>query len=346
MRRCFVLLALGLWMGCGELPSEEMDAGPDGGGGGIPSTPVSAAVAGKAMYQGTQRLFKTTTGTTCGGRVAASMGAGGFCYLAADDTVKCAGLVGGNNYGMTLQSIGQTGAEQILIMFADNGMCLTRTDRTALCLGSNVTALGSSTTAFTRWTARTDIAALATGTWEQLCGITTAGQVYCGGAATPMTYGNPPISVGASGQTGLWVDTTGTAKLSDATVVRPSEGRADCQITTAGMRCGATSYGPLNGSVVSGTAINTLAMPPVPALACWLLDNGSVACSDGPRFAAGKVLLLAASHTTDSMCAIYNDGSVWCQGSNANGKLGTGNASPLTAATMVAPPGSARARCE
>ena len=340
--RGLVLLSLGLWLlGCGDLPSEEIDAGP-GGNSGVPVAPVAPTMAGKAMYQGTQRLFKTAAGSTCTGRVAASMGASGFCYLASDDSVKCAGLVGGNTYGMTLAPIGQTGAEQLLIMFADNGMCMTRTDHTALCLGSNVTALGSSTTAFTRWTARSDIAALATGTWEQLCGITTAGQVYCGGMATP-AYGNPPISVGASGQTGLWVDLTGAAKLSDPVVVRPSEGRADCQVTPTGLKCGTMSYGPQNGSVVSGTAIGAMGTIPV---ACWLLDNGSVNCSDGPRFAANKVLLLAASHTTDSMCAIYNDGAVWCLGSNTNGKLGTGNATALAVATMVAPPGSARARCE
>ena len=197
-----VLLSLGMSLGmsswsCGELASER-DAGP----GGVPVAAVAPAMAGKAMYQGTQRLFKTEGGGTCAGRAAASMGAGGFCYLASDDSVKCAGMVGNTSYGMTFQSIGQTGAEQLLLMFADNGMCMTRTDHTAVCMGTNATALGSATTAFTRWTARNDIAALATGTWEQLCGITTGGQVYCGGTATPTTYGNPPISVGASGQTG------------------------------------------------------------------------------------------------------------------------------------------------
>lgn len=345
--RGLALLSLGMSLGvslgtlasgCGALPSEG-DAGP----GGTPVAAVAPAMAGVAMYQGTQRLFKTEGGGTCEGRAAASMGAGGFCYLASDDSVKCAGMVGNTNYGMTFQAIGQTGAAQLLLMFADNGMCLTRTDRTAVCMGTNATALGSASTSFTRWTARNDLAALATGTWEQLCGITTGGQVYCGGTATPTTYGNPPVSVGASGQTGLWVDLTGTARLSEAQVVRPSEGLADCRVERSGLKCGQMSYGPQNGSVVSGTQIGSMGTIPV---ACWLLDTGSVNCSDGARFEGIKVVLLAASHTTDSMCALAHDGAVWCMGANANGKLGTGNATALAEETMVAPPGSARVQCE
>lgn len=126
--RGLALLSLGMSLGvslgtlasgCGALPSEG-DAGP----GGTPVAAVAPAMAGVAMYQGTQRLFKTEGGGTCEGRAAASMGAGGFCYLASDDSVKCAGMVGNTNYGMTFQAIGQTGAAQLLLMFADNGMCL------------------------------------------------------------------------------------------------------------------------------------------------------------------------------------------------------------------------------
>lgn len=331
-------LALGAGIGCGSVGGDS-DAPVDSVTG-APLTPVAPAV-GRVMYQGTQRQFKTTTGGTCNGRVAASMGGTGFCFLAADDQVKCAGVVGGMSYGMTFSSTGVMGAEQIMVMFADNGMCVTRTDHTAMCMGTNTAALGTTPAGFTRWTARSDLAALGSGTWEQLCGITMNGQVYCGGGQ----YGNPPVSVGTAGQTGLWVNVAGVAQLSDAMVTRPGEGRTDCQVTLDGLRCGPQIYGPNNGAVVSGTSV---AVPPgQPAAACWLTSEGSVACSgSGPRFARGKVVLLAASSVTDSMCAIYNDGAVWCRGSNSSGKLGTGTTTSLDVDTMVAPPGSARVRCE
>src|SRR6187549_449275 len=96
MRSLLAVLVLVWGVGCGEVPSSDVDAGTLPGG--MPLTPVAPA-AGKAMYQGQQRLFRTTAGTTCSGRVAASMAGTGFCYLASDDNVKCAGLVGGTTYG-------------------------------------------------------------------------------------------------------------------------------------------------------------------------------------------------------------------------------------------------------
>ena len=58
------------------------------------------------------------------------------------------------------------------------------------------------------------------------------------------------------------------------------------------------------------------------------------------------VLYLAGSFYSDSLCAIYKDGAVWCIGSNRNGKLGTGNNLDLSVETMVAPPGSAHVACD
>jgi hypothetical protein len=60
----------------------------------------------------------------------------------------------------------------------------------------------------------------------------------------------------------------------------------------------------------------------------------------------GKVLHLAGHTYSDSLCAIYNDGSIWCIGSNDEGKLGTGDTNPLTVETMVAGPGTALVSCK
>ena len=325
--RLILGIVAALAAGCGSVSSSAIDAtaGDDATTTDAPATPIDAPpipidaplpvpvapvapTVSNPMYQGTQRDFTTQLGGTCRGRVAASMGNAGFCFLAADDNVKC----------------------------------VTRTDRTVSCMGSNSNAFGSQTTTFTRWTARDDLAAIASGTWDQICGLTTAGQVYCGGLGSP-TFGNPPVAVGAAGQSSVWVNASGAARLSDTAVLRPGESRTECQVRSTGLVCGASAFGPTNGSLVMGTRVsgggpggNT----------CWLDSAGTVNCTVGPRFAAGRVMFLAASFYSDSLCAIYNDGSIWCIGSNANGKLGTGNTVTLTTETMVAGPGTARVRCE
>jgi hypothetical protein len=308
----------------------------------VPVAPLAPTVD-NPMYQGTQRDFRTKSGDTCRGRVAASMGTTGFCYLAAEDDVKCSGMIGGVDYGFTPTDTGQTGAEQIMLFFGiGDGMCITKTDRTVQCMGTNTNAFGDTlSTTFGPWTARNDFAAIASGTWDQICGITTSGQVYCGGRGDP-DFGNPPIAVGEPGQRSLWVDGFGIAQLSDISVLRPAESRTECQVRAHGLDCWGTSFGPTNGTVVSGGQMWTGISP----VTCWLDSTGTVGCSIGPRFAPGKVLFLAANFYSDSMCAIYNDGSIWCIGSNDNGKLGTGNEAPLLTETMVAPPGSARTRCD
>jgi hypothetical protein len=345
MIACAAVAACGSVQNNGTPDAPPADSSSGGDAMALPS-PVAplAPKVGTPLYQGGQTRFKTATGT-CTGRVAASMAGTGFCYLAANDDVRCSGMIGGVNYGMSLGAIGQTGATQILVMFIDNGMCITKTDHTVLCMGSNTNAFGQggTSTAFSRWTAHADVAAIGSGTWDQICGITTGGQVFCGGLGNP-NFGNPPVNVGAAGQTSFWVDTSGTAHLSDTTVLRPGESRTDCQVKANGLACiTAGTFGPTNGTVVMGTSVDT---NPSAKAACWLTEDATVTCSYGPRFAAGKVLYLAADYYSDSLCAIYNDGSVWCIGSNTDGKLGTGNNAALTAETMVAPPGSAHVACD
>ncbi len=348
MREIFAIAALGLWIGaCGNDVEVLGDAQIRDGavGEGLPAAAPVAPLAPTAdlpMYQGGQRDFRTQRGGTCKGRVAAAMASTGFCFLAADDRVKCAGLIAGIDHGARPTDIGQTGVEQIMLFFFDDGMCVTKTDHTVHCMGTNQNAFGTTISpTFARWTARSDLAAIASGTWDQICGITLTGQVYCGGLGNP-NYGNPPIAVGQPGQRRVWVDTSGAARLSDAAVLRAGESRTECTVRANGLVCGGTSFGPMNGTVVNGSRSSSAQGD----FTCWLDSAGTVGCTTGPRFEAGKVLHLAASYYTDSLCAIYNDGSIWCVGSNSNGKLGTGDTAPLATETMVAPPGTAHVRCD
>src|SRR5262249_35718774 len=248
----------------------------------------------------------------CNARVAASMGGTGFCFLAADDNVKCAGVVGTVSFGMMFSTVGQANAQQIMVMFLDNGMCITKADHTVVCMGTNTNAFGTGgiTTQFSRWTAHSDVVAMGWGTWDQICGITMAGQVFCGGLGNP-NFGNPPVNVGAAGQTSFWVDGAGIAHLSDTNVLRPSESRTECQIKANGFVCaGGQAFGPTNGTIVNAVSGGDPMNPSV----CWLDTAGTVTCTNGPRFMPGKVLYLAGDFYSDSLCAIYNDGSVWCIG--------------------------------
>src|SRR5262249_49146833 len=135
-----------------------VDAAVDAGGADAPShrgEPTMSPVAPRAgfMYQGGQTKFRTAAGAICTGRVAASMSTSGFCFLASNDEVMCAGLIGGTNYGMSFAPTGQSGATQIMVMFSGQGMCVARTDHTVQCMGTSTTPLGPPgvTTTFKQW---------------------------------------------------------------------------------------------------------------------------------------------------------------------------------------------------
>lgn len=130
-------------------------------------------------------------------------------------------------------------------------------------------------------------------------------------------------------------------------MVRPAEGTPLCEVHFDGLFCAlpwASAAGVIGPRIVMGTATGG-GDPAVPRV-CWLTEDATMTCNYGPRFAPGQVLWFTASDSSDSMCAIYSDGSVWCIGSNDDGKLGTGDTRPLEIETRVAPPGSARVACD
>ncbi|XYI01261.1 hypothetical protein ACMHYB_16505 [Sorangium sp. So ce1128] len=64
-----------------------------------------------------------------------------------------------------------------------------------------------------------------------------------------------------------------------------------------------------------------------------------------PLFTQRPALAIAGNFYTDSLCAVYDDGSISCFGSNDHGQLGVPDAQ-LTAEKIVQPPGSVDVSCK
>lgn len=330
----------------------DFEGDPDGGT--IqPLTPVAPS-AGNFMWQGQQLKF-TRGSTSCTGRAVAAMGDQAFCYLAADDTLKCAGQVYTRTFGTSFVAAGQSRVDQVFLSptfnsATGNAMCVHRTDGTAWCMGdaNSHGQFGNGATgaqaSFVQWGTFTDLRSIATGTWDQICALNASGQAFCSG----YSFGTSPMGVG-NATASLWVDTFGAAHIDDASVLRAATGRTECTVRSTGLVCSGTTYGTA-GAVVDGTRVSVTSGQGT----CWLDTTGTVHCRFEPtsgspttvqRFASGQVVLLAANLYTDSLCAIYNDASVWCIGSNSQGKLGTADTATLATETMVQPAGSALLTC-
>ena len=112
----------------------------------------------------------------------------------------------------------------------------------------------------------------------------------------------------------------------------------------------------LPGDVVDGTA----GMTPMTERACWLDNAGDAFCASVPAFGPDpmpvptvaqvftkkNVLALAGNFYSDSLCAVYEDGSIACTGSNQQGQLGVGNTDYLLVEAEVQPAGSVDTTCK
>lgn len=310
--------------------------------------PPNAASFG---WQGLQRQFKDADGSTCTGAVTIAMGDQAVCFVAADDSLRCAGRVYMKTFGSRFVDTGQRQVDQILLsstfnIEGGNQMCIHKTGGIVMCMGyGNVIKAAD----FTRWGAKTDWSAIGTGTFDELCGIDSAGQVYCSGFRLGDT---PLVQDGGRGHVTFWQSNSGTMHFDEVNVFRVSAGRAECQVGITGLRCPRTLFG-LPGTVVDGSIIRSMNFGTMED-ACWLTQDGKVSCmrfdmNDMGRlesaFTGGTVLALAANFYTDSMCAVFSDGSLHCVGSNSQGKLGTGDTRALSTETMVQPPGTVRIDC-
>ena len=338
-------------IGCSENGGEAGDPNPNPGA--LAELTPMAPPAGKFGWQSLYTAFKDRRGTPCTGAVTVAIGDQVTCYVAADDSLRCAGVVGSKNFGNQFVDTGQTGVDQILIsptFYSEigNQLCIHKTDGTVLCVGyGNVINADD----FTQWGSMNNLVAIGTGTFSQLCGIDTAGQIYCSGIGISSI---PSIQDGGRTHTWFWMDGYGKINTDDAVVLRASANRTVCQVTANGLTCGDATY-VAPGSVVDAMELESATFFPAEHI-CWLSSDGKVACYKKPRrgepipsmqqfFTSGSVLALASDYYTSSLCAVYSDGSLACRGHNAQGQLGTGDNNPLADEKIVQPPGSVRINC-
>jgi hypothetical protein len=316
--------------GDGDGDSELFPVAPDGG---------------YFEWQSRQVRFRNDLGEVCEGHVTMGMGDQVFCYVGSDNEMYCAGRLFETVYGNEFQPTTLPGVEQILIRPTfnsenGNGACILRNQR-VYCMGANNnsgqygTGGTSSLATWTQWGNVASLVAVATATGDSFCALQDDGDVFCAGSG----HGNLPILVD-SGVEKFYMNTFGQVVIDDADVWRVSPVRATCQLRGSGLVCGGQSYGP-PGDIVDGGNVGDAV--------CWLTKAKSVSCTGNNKndyFEAGRVLALATGSVySTSMCAAYDDGSLWCIGNNTQGMLGTGNNLPVNVETMVAGPGSVRIGC-
>ncbi len=306
------------------------------------------------MWQGQQRVLVGPNGTECDAKIALAVGDQAVCYTHSSGPLLCAGRVFEQTYGPAFTDTGLSHVDQLLLSFtanAENGNGI------VAVTGARVYVMGKNTIygrwgqgdtadlpAFTLWGTFENVAAVTTGTFDRICAKLTDGSVWCSGYGSGMT----PTFEGEADW--VWESDSGDLSFNDFGVWRVSPFRAECVIRQSGLQCGVD--GPPHGATghvvaggrreVEGGAFDA------GSSVCWLDDEAVVRCGAGAghaaMFAPGRVLFLAMQYYTDSMCAVYDDGSLWCVGSNQMGKLGVTGAS-LSVATEVQPPGSVRIGC-
>jgi len=306
---------------------------------------------GTFMWPSLQEHFHRD-GMPCTGQVTLAVGDQVVCYVGSDDDVHCAGAVYTHAWGPMFTPIGQTGVDQIVISptvgtATGNSMCVHERAGTVWCMGdgnSNGT-FGDGTTSpsatFVQFGSSSSLAKMGSN-MDVRCVLDTGGTIDCAGyglLSTPSPQTGP-------GHHSFWTRIDGQLIVDDPMVFRQANG-SRCVIQPVGATCGelvqtANGVGPPGAVVDAFVSHGTRA--------CWLEANGTGHCTDFDTtwqvFASAPPLVaLAGNYYTDSRCAVGNDGSLWCIGTNMHGELGTGTTSPVLVETRVAPPGSVKLTC-
>jgi hypothetical protein len=183
------------------------------------------------MWQG-QQVKLTNAGQECDAQIALGVGDQAVCYTAADGSLKCAGLVYTSNFGPNFTTVpDRVDAEQIFISptfnsSTGNAMCVRQGDGTLWCMGDRndwgqFGGVVGPTSSFVQWGGRNDVSQVGTGTWDQMCALTTSGLVLCSGNG----FGVNPMSVGFSSNGRFVVTTTGQASIDDPSLWRAASRR-------------------------------------------------------------------------------------------------------------------------
>ncbi|KYF53575.1 hypothetical protein BE08_05205 [Sorangium cellulosum] len=310
------------------------------------------------MWQGSQTAFLDEAGGPCEGLIAIAVGDRAVCYGGPGGVLRCAGRIYTHNFGPQFTDVpGAPPVAQILISPTfnsedGNAMCVRTPGGEVQCMGRSNSwgQFGNGTSdpsaSFVPWGTSVRAVGIATGTWDQICALTVGGEALCSGHS----HGTSPVSVGSASRS-VAIDTFGRALLDEPDLYRMENGRAECHVGPDGFQC-RESAGGAPGDVVDGTYADRVGR------SCWLTAAGKVECAVtnrldpgvppqplAPFFTRRPVLALAGNFYTDSICAVYDDGSIACFGSNDHGQLGVAD-EKLAAEAIVQPPGSIDLRCE
>jgi hypothetical protein len=328
-----------------DAPADVSDGGSCG-----PSATAAFPVApsaGNWMWQGQQTRFKTATGCACTAQVAIGVGDQAVCFAGTGGALQCAGAIYTSTFPLTsFATAGETGVDQILISPTfnsanGNAICVHESNGAARCMGNYNSwgqfgdATNTPSASFVTWGA-TSLAAIATGTWDQICALDASGHVACSGNG----FGTTPVVQGDGGVAqSFWVTTFGTVSINDTSLFRTSESRSECKITSAGMVCAGGTLGTAGSVVMGGYVKNVpgasgsphMCSNGMPEPACWLDSSGSVFCQScdstgalgAPQafFAGRHSLAIGLNFYGTLLCAVIDDGSVQCLGSSTGGAV-------------------------
>lgn len=292
-------------------------------------TPVAPA-AGNFMWQTLQDAFLDGAGAACTVPISVAVSDHATCYADPSGQLRCEGDIYSNTYTFDTP-VGPTGVDQIMLSPTfnandGNAVCVHQTDGTVSCMGSPEmnhwgqfgTGATSGSTQFVPWGGgRTDLARVGTGTWDQMCVLTNAGDVQCSG----YSFGLTPQLVGSGSK--FYVSTYGTAEIA-STVDRVSPGRSECTVENGALNCVGRTFGTnvVDGGFRSSAYPNeeVCALDNSGAVTCQLTDRSQNTTSEYGLFNGG-VLALATNYYTARVCAVKIDGSLWCADGAAGSEI-------------------------